>query len=171
MSTSSTARRFALPAVLACALSLAACGGDSVSVSAPSVSGVAARQCAAVKAALPATLNGLKRRKTSPDAVTVAAWGDPAITLRCGVAQPGVVNAASPDYDPTGQRSQGMEDNGVCWVAVPKQGGGMVLTTVKQHTYVEVTVPSKYQESPLAALAGPVGRNDPQDPEHRFECS
>ncbi|MFD0328850.1 hypothetical protein ACFQZC_13185 [Streptacidiphilus monticola] len=75
MSTSSAARRFALPAVLGCALSLAACGSDSVSVPAPSVSGVAARQCAAVKAALPGTLNGLKRRPTTPDAATVAAWG------------------------------------------------------------------------------------------------
>ena len=52
-----------------------------------SVATVAA--CAALIAALPASLGpDISRRPVRGDAGRSAAWGDPAVVLRCGVAQP-----------------------------------------------------------------------------------
>ncbi|MCU1588854.1 MAG: hypothetical protein JWP11_110 [Frankiales bacterium] len=44
--------------------------------------------CRALLAAVPAELDtGVRRRPVTGDATRTAAWGDPAITLRCGVSR------------------------------------------------------------------------------------
>lgn len=173
-------RRVRPLAAAACAavgvLALAGCGSGSGSaaVAVPQgVTGVSAQQCAALTKSLPEKLNGLKRRDVKPASALTAAWGSPAVTLRCGVPRPGVIDPASPQYDPTGARSEGMDVNGLCWVSVQNPDKSYQFTTVRQHTYVEVNVPAKYygQESPLPALTRPVSAADPQDPVHQFECS
>ena len=174
MVTTSTTRSAVLSAVaLAAALLLAACSGGGAHVAAPSPIGAAAKRCAALHAALPATLLGQKARDTSPTSVDTAAWGDPAITLRCGVGMPGVIDPHSPAFDPSSDHHDVELNKGVCWVSEQTEGQGFRFTTVKQDTYVEVDVPGAYagQQSPLGSLAGAVLKTDPTDPTDLFDCS
>ena len=172
--TPSPARPALLSATaLVAALLLAACSGDGgVRVAAPSATGSAGKQCAALKAALPATLDGQKTRGTSPKAATAAAWGSPAIVLRCGVPIPAVLDPHSPVYDPLSGAHDAEEVNGVCWTSEPVDGGGFRYTTLKQQAYVEVTVPGAYahRQSPIGSLTGPIKKTDPADPARTFAC-
>ena len=68
-----------------------------------------------------------------------AAWGDPAIVLRCGVGTP-------EGYEPS---SPCQRVNGVDWF-VPEdqlddQGSDVLLTTIGRKPAVEVEVPSDYR--------------------------
>ncbi len=147
---------------------------DAVNVSPPATAGATAAQCRALQAQLPQTLMGRKRRDTSPSSAATAAWGDPAITLRCGVAEPGAMNPASPQYDPHENQSVMIESSGLCWLTQPV-GSGFRFTTVKQQTFVEVNVPGAYagQSYPLPALAGALLKTDPAstNPQVAFNCS
>ena len=167
--------RRALTALLpAAALLLAGCsGGGAVHVAAPTPSGSAAAQCGALVKALPGTLLGQRSRAVSPASTTTAAWGDPAITLRCGVGTPGALDPASSEYDPNLAHHDAQDVNGVCWLIGQTQGGGYRFTTIVQRTYVEVNVPASYsgQQSPLGGLASAVLANDPSDPARaQFNC-
>lgn len=148
---------------------------DAVRVSAPATTGAAGAQCRALQAQLPRTLMGRERRGTDPASADTAAWGDPAITLRCGVPEPGPMNPASPQYDPHETQSVMIESSGLCWLTQSTNGGGYVFTTVKQQTFVEVDVPGAYagQNYPLPELAGPLRKTDPAstDPGVAFDCS
>jgi len=153
---------------------LAGCS-DAVRVAAPVTTGTAAAQCQALQRRLPQTLMGQKRRSTTPASGNTAAWGDPAITLRCGVAEPAAMTPGSPQYDPQQDQSVAVESAGVCWLTQQQSGGGFRFTTVKQQTYVEVDVPGAYagQNYPLPALAAPLQRTDPlsTSPASVFACA
>lgn len=88
--------------------------------------------CASVMAALPDAVLEQSRRDTEAPELT-AAWGDPPISLRCGVDKPKSLGPAS----------QCAEVNGVGWFA-EKGVGGMVFTTIGRPVYIEVGVPSEY---------------------------
>jgi hypothetical protein len=172
--------RNAAPAVaaLAAALLLSGCSGDSgggsgVRVDPPRTAGRAAAQCAALLKALPPTFSGMSARTTVPASDATAAWGDPAITLRCGVPRPGVVDPASSAFDPNYQRHDAEELGGVCWVGEPTADKGFRFTTIKQQTNVEVVLPGAYsgRQSPLSLLAGPITRTDPADSGNHFDCA
>ncbi|WP_052432488.1 DUF3515 domain-containing protein [Streptacidiphilus carbonis] len=173
--TSRPVRR-ALSALLpAAALLLAGCssGGGAVHVAAPTPGGSAAARCGALVAALPKTLMGQSARSVAPAPGSTAAWGDPAVTLRCGVNAPGALDPASSEYDPKLDNHDAQDVNGVCWLTGTAKGGGYVFTTIVQQTYVEVTVPGSYagQQSPLGGLASAVLRTDPADPARaQFNC-
>ena len=81
-----------------------------------------------------------------------AAWGKPAIVLRCGVAAP-------PGLTPT---SECLEVNGVGWYA-EEATGGMIFTTIGRAAFVEVSVPTKYapESGALVDLGGTVAAHDP----------
>lgn len=100
--------------------------------------------CPAVMQQLPATVDDQRRRTTTPDPERTAAWGDPAIVLRCPVGTPTA-------YSPT---SQLLVVNGVAWFAEPTETGvRFTAMQVRADTdapvllgsYVEVTVPSAYR--------------------------
>ncbi|MGC5626629.1 DUF3515 family protein [Georgenia sp. Z1344] len=76
-------RRPLAPAAVLTALLLGACGTPVSLEAAPSA---AAPDCGAVLQATPDVLAEGERRSTTSQAST--AWGDPAITLRCGVEPP-----------------------------------------------------------------------------------
>jgi hypothetical protein len=99
---------------------------------------------------LPMTVLDGQRRKVEPGRRS-AAWGDPAITLRCGVEKPPKLTAASPCY----------EVNGVGWFA-EEASGGYLFTTIGRTTFVEVGVPSEYapEANALVDLAATVSRHD-----------
>jgi hypothetical protein len=74
-----------------------------------------------------------------------AAWGEPAIVLRCGVGE-------STQVDPSGQPAPGVE--GVTWSA-RKLADGYLFTTLRRTANVEVLVPGRYapEVNPLVDLA------------------
>lgn len=107
--------------------------------------------CDAVLAALPATvLDGTRRPTTGGPATT--AWGDPAITLRCGVDVPAGLGPAS----------ECLEVNGVGWYE-ERQPGGSLFTTIGRPAYVELAVPSHYapEAGALVDVAHAISDHDP----------
>jgi hypothetical protein len=133
---------------VAAAALLTACSGGSLGVSVPSPpSTEAAASCTALHAALPAELDAQSSRTTTPESVLTAAWGRPAITLRCGVATPTALT-------PT---SQLLRVNGVDWL--PEQlTAGYRFTTVGRVANVQVDVPDDYapEADALTSLADPL---------------
>ena len=127
------------------ALALTGCGGGPARVAPPVPSATpAARACAALAAALPDVLDGHQARTTEPDSELTAAWADPAIVLRCGVATP-------PELRPT---SELYTINDIDWLPVETDRGWR-FTTVGLVANVEVAVPDRYQPAvnPLVDLA------------------
>ncbi len=111
--------------------------------------------CARVIQATPDELVGLERRSTTAQATT--AWGDPAVTLRCGVAVPG----------PTTDRclSVGLDDGtAVDWIqleaddeslpANAREGqGSWAFVTYGRQPAIEVVVPVEHvTDQPTAFL-------------------
>ena len=93
--------------------------------------------CPAIVAALPDRIAGQARRDTA--AAGAAAWGDPAIVLRCGVAMPAA-------YTPT---SQLLDVDGIAWLT-EEDGDGARFTSVRTSPRIEVTVPTA--QEPASAI-------------------
>jgi hypothetical protein len=99
--------------------------------------------CTSVFAKLPIQLGTLNPRRTDSNSGFVAAWGDPAIVIRCGVARPSAAElSAGPELQ---------DVNGVLWFA-DLEKSQVVYTTMDRAVSVEVSVPSK-QDQPLTLLA------------------
>jgi hypothetical protein len=118
---------------LLCAGVLAACSA-AVEVTAPARAGSPA--CAAAAARWPATVSGQERVETTADSGSVAAWGDPAVIARCGLAALGPTTDACLDVD------------GVDWV-VRRLSDGAAFTTFGRDPAIEVLVPEAYAPEPL----------------------
>jgi len=130
----------------------AGCGGGAGPAGpVPSPTGSAAAVCAALAGALPPLVAG-QPRAGGPRSPFAAAWGDPAIQLRCGVARPAALAPAS----------QLATVNGVDWFAEQRRGG-YLFTTWGRVVYVRVWVPDRYapEVNPLVDLAAPVARTVP----------
>ena len=142
-------RRPALTLVAALAL-LTGCTG-TVTVPEPTPDDADRSTCTALVAALPDEVEGGLRRTTEPGVLT-AAWGDPPITLRCGVSAP-------PGLTPS---SECLEINGVGWFSEDAEGG-VLFTTIGRAAFVEVAVPADYSPpvNPLVDLAAAVATHDP----------
>ncbi|NYH53656.1 hypothetical protein HNR06_003245 [Nocardiopsis arvandica] len=135
-------RRYAYAgAVMAVALAATGCGAQTVRIDPPETDTATAGTCADLVAALPDTLLDAERARVRPESDLTAAWGDPPIGLRCGVARPA---ALAPD-------SYVEEVNGVTWLPQP-QDAPTLYTAVGREAYVELTVPSAHG-SPAAALS------------------
>ena len=123
-------------------LALAGCG--RVDVRDTGVKGSDRTACEALVKALPDHVADQKSRTTKGSPVG-AAWGDPAIVLRCGVGKPA-------GYDPiTGCQTA----NGLDWY-VPEKGMNdqsvdVVMTTIGRDPAIEVTLPATYRP-PVAAM-------------------
>ena len=129
--------------VLSGLLLTAGCSAGAVQVPAPSPSpdATTVKLCASLK--LPDKLAGLERRKTDPDSPLVAAWGSPAIALRCGVPRP---------VDPaTGNIPRVDTINGTEWYAAPGDPP-VTWTLVGRKVYVEVTIPKKYPADTISSV-------------------
>lgn len=133
-------RRGCSAAVLAWVV-LAACsggdGGGPVEVTLPQVPDAAHRSCARLADRLPASLGeGLERRETEPRSPLVAAWGDPAVILRCGVQ-------VDDDYRPGEQLIHA--NSGIVGWWQHKTGDTVVWQTPNTAVHVELIVPTKYE--------------------------
>ncbi|MEU6482981.1 DUF3515 domain-containing protein [Streptomyces sp. NPDC046887] len=152
-------RRLVLVGVpLAVLLSLLAAyllsSGDTVEVDPPAPDATGERLCRDLHDALPATVAGLRQRGTEPSSPYTAAWGDPAVVLRCGVDRPPVMD------DP---RANGGEVNGVDWVLEKQEDGRYRCTTSYRKAYVEVVIPAEYGDvKALIDLADAVRKTVPR---------
>lgn len=99
--------------------------------------------CADVMALLPATLAEAPRRDTTGGAGT-AAWGDPAILLRCGVEP--VVASTQPCVGVPGEGDE------VDWVVLASDVTGSIVRTFGREPAVEVEVPGSYGPAPVSVL-------------------
>jgi hypothetical protein len=126
-------------ALVLTALLLTGCSSAQIPSSDPSPSDQAA--CRSLVAALPDTLDGDENTGRSDFA---AAWGDPRIVLKCGVATPA-------GYQPD---SEMVVVNDVSWFG-EEQPKGYLFTAVGRTPLVEVYVPDSHQPevNPLVDLA------------------
>lgn len=119
------------------AVLLAGCGGP-VEVDVPDLDAAAAETCSALVDALPATVDGAERTDVEPADAPAAAWGDPAIVLRCGVAMP----AEFDDY------ATCQETNDVGWFIPDAQMTGaereITMTTIGRDVNIEVRLPEEH---------------------------
>lgn len=139
-------------ALIATVLTLAGCGSGPVAVRAPHPDAQAVRACKALFDRLPETLDGKQRRETQPSTPLTAAWGSPAIVVRCGVAEPKGLR-------PTSQLAV---VNDVEWFPEPDRSP-LRFTTVHRVARVELQQPREYgaPAAVLVDLAGPIKASVP----------
>jgi hypothetical protein len=136
----SSARPGAAPA------SAAAVPATPVRMAAPKLSAHAAQVCLAVISQLPPTLRNLPARRVSAGPEQNGAYGEPPITVSCGIPAPAMcaTPAGGPDCVPLDTELLTM--NGVCWYA-RQEPAANVFTTMDRDQPVQVTVPAAYQQS------------------------
>ncbi|WP_213455222.1 DUF3515 family protein [Rhizomonospora bruguierae] len=105
-----------------------------VEMPAPALAARQATVCRALTAQLPADIRELPQRRVTAGPEQNAAYGEPAITVACGVPP-----ATYPPTDDVFNLNQ------VCWHAAPG-GGGTVWTTVDREVPVRVVVPAGYEQ-------------------------
>ncbi len=136
------------PVALALLATLAACSsstsGRPTGLPVAPVNGLSAKTllaCRDVTGLLPETLAaGVERRAVTPASDTTTAYGDPAITVRCGVAV-------------GSDRDEPYTFNDVRW-AMHDSGATRTWTTLGRSVNVEVVVPDAY--SSQAELVGTI---------------
>jgi hypothetical protein len=126
------------------AVLLVGCSPEQVTIESPGLDDQERRRCPALVEALPDQLVDQPRRE--PSVNYGAAWGDPAIVLRCGVDEPA-------GFD---ELSACQIVNDVAWFVPESQITGeavdVTMTTVGRSPGVEVTLPAAYFP-PAAAMA------------------
>ncbi|WP_433369277.1 DUF3515 family protein [Actinoplanes sp. CA-142083] len=118
-----------------------------VQMAAPRLDARTAQVCLAVTSQLPATLRDLPARKVSAGPEQNAAWGEPPITVACGVTQPTMcerVDGGHPGCVPLDATMYAM--NGVCWWGQDLPATD-VFTTMDREVAVRVTVPGSYEQT------------------------
>jgi hypothetical protein len=139
-------------AAAALLLVLAGCGEPVVAVGdVPTPPPADAAACAALTADLPTKVgDSLKKRTVEPKSPLIAAWGKPAVVLRCGVGVPA-------SYHP-GVDLQVVDDIG--WFG-DDRATDVVYTAMTQQPRVAVAVPKSHSSSfdILIDLSGAVGRH------------
>ncbi|WP_233583797.1 DUF3515 family protein [Micromonospora sp. CV4] len=111
-----------------------------VEMAAPALAARPATVCRALLSQLPSTIRDLPQRPVTAGPEQNAAYGDPALTVACGGAEPTI-----PATDEV------WTVNRVCWHSA-EQGDATVLTTVDRETAVSVRIPRSY-EQPLQWVA------------------
>lgn len=137
---------------------LAGCG-TTVDVDSPHPTGAAVAQCRDLLDVLPDDLDGDDRADVRPSGATAAAWGDPAVVLRCGVPRPASLQPASHCFMVSGIGWYA-EMGGRPYDGMSPPSDPVTFTAINRSTYVEVTVPPDRQPagSVLADLAEPMTR-------------
>jgi hypothetical protein len=124
----------------------AAVPATPVQIAAPKLPARAAEVCLAVTSQLPNTLRTLPARKVSAAPEQNAAYGEPPITVQCGVTQPAMCATLDGGAGCVPLDAELLNMNNVCWFA--KQGASATaFTTMDREIAVQVTVPSSYQQA------------------------
>jgi Protein of unknown function (DUF3515) len=118
-----------------------------VTMAAPKLSATDAQACLAMTSRLPTRVRNLPERKVSAGPEQNAAYGDPAITLACGVTQPTMcetVTGGHPGCVPLTADLLVMND--VCWYG--EDGPATkIFTTMDRVVPVQVAVPASYDQA------------------------
>jgi hypothetical protein len=146
-----------------------------VAVPAPKLSPRAAQVCLAVTSQLPLSPRGVPQRKVTAGAEQNAAYGDPAITVTCGGAQPKVCTTPEDDGTKTGclpMITRLVMMNNVCF-HVDSKPAAAVFTTMDREVPVAVTVPRSYAKPAEWALefADPIVETDRSLAKVPYGCS
>jgi len=135
------------------ALLASACAPGPVDVEVPDASARDTAACRGLVDALPGEVGGQERREVSGGDGRAAAWGDPAIVLRCGVPRP----AGFTDT------STCIEANGTGWF-VPDdvlesddETRDVTMTAVGVRPRVEVFLPGGYRPEGFASATARIG--------------
>jgi hypothetical protein len=117
-----------------------------VPVAAAQLSPRAAEVCRAVTSQLPAAVRNLPARRVTAGAEQNAAYGEPPITLQCGVPQPPMCRTLAGGTGCVPLDTELLVMNGVCWYAA--QGAtANAFTTMDREIAVRVSVPATYQQA------------------------
>jgi len=109
------------------------CGEVKVAVPVPTPNAKDVAICQKLTPSLPEKVADQPKREVSDAPDLTAAWGNPPITLRCGVVKPAAL-------EPT---SSLITVNGIDWFA-QQLSAGWQFTSMNTYVYVEVTVPESY---------------------------
>ena len=115
-----------------------------VQMTAPELAARPAQVCLAVTSQLPAQVRDLAARKVSGGPEQNAAWGEPPLTLACGVAQPPMCETVAGGSGCVPLDTELLIMNGVCWYAAPGPAAA-VFTTMDREIAVQVNVPTGYE--------------------------
>jgi hypothetical protein len=116
-----------------------------VQVAAPKLTARAAEVCLAVTSQLPTALRDLPARKVSAGPEQNAAYGEPPITVACGLPQPAMCTTLTVSGGCVPLDTELLNMNAVCWYA-DQQSGQTAFTTMDREVPVTVTVPTSYQQ-------------------------
>lgn len=144
-------------------LLLAGCAAEPLAVEAPSPEPAEVAACEDLLAVLPDELAGQERREVTGGDGLVAAWGDPAIVLTCGVGAPAEFTRSSTCVEaiPPDGRSR---DDGTGWFVPdsvlldPDQQTDVTMTAVEFRPRVEVFLPGDYRPDGFLGVLGTIGR-------------
>jgi hypothetical protein len=127
-----------LPVLAGVVLLLGGCGVGSVDVGGAAPAADDREACRSLLDAVPATLADQPSRETDPVDGWGAAWGDPAIVLRCGVGPPDGFDAVA-----TCTTVEGID-----WYvpdSEPEEAyGDVTITVVHREPVVEVRLPAQH---------------------------
>jgi hypothetical protein len=117
-----------------------------VPLAAPKLAPRAAQVCLAVTSQLPPAIRDLPARKVTAGPEQNAAYGEPPITVQCGVAQPAMCKTLSGGSGCVPLDTELLIMNDVCWYAA-RGPQANVFTTMDREIAVRVTVPPTYEQA------------------------
>jgi hypothetical protein len=118
-----------------------------VQMAAPELTARTAQVCLAVTSQLPTKVRDLPARKVSAGPEQNAAYGEPAITVACGVPQPTLCERVDGGHAGCVPLDATMlKMNGVCWYGEDGPATDL-FTTMDREVAVRVAVPSSYQQA------------------------
>lgn len=118
--------------------------------------GASGRYCDTVMPKLPGRLDDQPRRSLIAGEPGVAAWGDPAIILRCGLPDPAELTCSAQLTLFTGADGVSVE-----WLRVA-QGSAVTYLAVDRPVRVAVTVPDSAGIGPVQEISDIIGKALPQ---------
>jgi Protein of unknown function (DUF3515) len=116
-----------------------------VEMVAPRLTARAAEVCLAVTSQLPTSLRTLPARKVTAGPEQNAAYGEPPITVACGLPQPTMCTTLTESNGCVPLDTELLNMNAVCWYA-DQETGQTAFTTMDREVPVTVTVPTSYQQ-------------------------
>jgi hypothetical protein len=128
------------------AASLAAVPSAPVQMTAAKLTARQAEVCLAVTSQLPTQLRNLPARKVTAGPEQNAAYGEPPITVACGLPQPKMCATLTATKGCVPLDTELLNMNAVCWYA-DEQTGQTAFTTMDREVPVTVTVPTSYQQA------------------------
>ena len=142
---------------------------EPVPMDAPDLSDRAREVCLAVTSRLPVEVRGMPARPVSAGPEQNAAYGEPPLTVACGVARPVLCDTGGGPDGCVPLDAELLNMDRVCWFT-RQDGDRAVFTTMDREVAVAVTVPGSYGQAAQwanefsAAVAGTDPRADDDVP-------